>query len=121
MERTKYDPRPESAGTPSKITGAYFLCVTGSGTSKAAAGGKLITITRIHSLVTFTNKEDKAMTDLVGKIMAWEGGEMDQAQEVEFFQELIDNGMAWTLQGMYGRNAQALIEAGLCRIRRVKK
>lgn len=53
--------------------------------------------------------------DLVDKIMKWEGGEMDSEEEVEFFQELIDNGMAWSLQGCYGRNAQALIDAGLCR------
>jgi polyhydroxyalkanoate synthesis regulator phasin len=54
------------------------------------------------------------MVNLVDKIMDWESGEMDQEEAVAFFQELIDNGMAWTLQGCYGRNAQALIEAGLC-------
>jgi hypothetical protein len=52
--------------------------------------------------------------DLVSKIMAWEGGEMDDDATIEFFQELIDNGMAWTLQGCYGRQAVRLIEAGLC-------
>ncbi len=48
------------------------------------------------------------------KIMAWEGGEMNEEEEVEFFQDLIDTGMAWTLQDCYGRKAAALIEAGLC-------
>ncbi len=52
--------------------------------------------------------------DMVDKIMAWEGGEMNEEEEVEFFQILIDTGVAWTLQGCYGRNAAALIEAGLC-------
>ncbi len=52
--------------------------------------------------------------DIVDKIMAWEGGEMDQEDEVEFFQELINSGLAWQLQGCYGRNAQALIDLGLC-------
>lgn len=52
--------------------------------------------------------------DLVDKIIAWEGGEMDNEQTVAFFQELIDNGMAWTLQGCYGRTATNLIAAGLC-------
>lgn len=33
------------------------------------------------------------MVDLVGKIMAWEGGEMNQEEEVAFFQDLIDNGI----------------------------
>jgi len=54
------------------------------------------------------------MKDLVSKIMAWENGEMELEEEAEFFQELIDNGMAWTLQGMYGRQAARLIEAGYC-------
>jgi hypothetical protein len=31
---------------------------------------------------------------------------------VELFSELIKNGMAWTLQGNYGRTAKALIDAG---------
>ncbi len=52
--------------------------------------------------------------DLVEKIIAWEGGEMEQDAEVEFFQELIDSGLAWKLQGCYGRHANQLILAGLC-------
>jgi len=59
-------------------------------------------------------KEGVSMKDLVSKIMAWENGEMELEEEAEFFQELIDNGMAWTLQGMYGRQAARLIEAGYC-------
>ncbi len=50
--------------------------------------------------------------DLVGCIIAYEDGEMDEEQAVEFFQHLVDTGMAWTLQGSYGRTAKALIEAG---------
>jgi hypothetical protein len=52
--------------------------------------------------------------DLVDKIMALESGEMDEEQAVEFYQELIDSGLAWKLQGCYGRTASRLIEAGLC-------
>lgn len=37
-----------------------------------------------------------------------------EEQVVEAWQHLIDTGMAWTLQGWFGRQAQALIEAGVC-------
>jgi len=47
-------------------------------------------------------------------MMAWEGGEITEDETTDLFQRLIDNGQAWTLQGMYGRQAQALIDAGYC-------
>ena len=50
----------------------------------------------------------------VNKIIAFEQGDMDEAEVNEFFQELIDSGLAWLLQGHYGRTARRLIEAGLC-------
>lgn len=50
----------------------------------------------------------------VGKIIAYESGEMDRDEMIEFFQELIDSGMAWQLQGHYGRTAQWLINNGDC-------
>lgn len=52
--------------------------------------------------------------DMVEKIISYESGEMNQEEMVNFFQELIDNGMCWQLQGHYGRTAMALIEAGYC-------
>jgi hypothetical protein len=53
--------------------------------------------------------------DILDKIMDWESGQMETQEEViEFFQALIDTGMAWTLQGSYGRTAEALIEEGHC-------
>ena len=48
------------------------------------------------------------------KIIAFEQGELDQEEVVELFQDLIDTGMAWQLQGFYGRTADNLIENGLC-------
>ena len=35
---------------------------------------------------------------------------------VQAWQYLIDTGHAWTLQGWYGRNAQALIQEGICHL-----
>ena len=50
----------------------------------------------------------------IDKIMDYEAGELDDEQVIELFQELINTGDAWTLQGHYGRAAKALIEAGYC-------
>jgi len=52
--------------------------------------------------------------DLVGTIIAYESGELDDEATVELFQHLIDTGLAWSLQGYYGRTATALINAGHC-------
>ena len=50
---------------------------------------------------------------LLDKIGAYENGNMSQEEEHQFFQELVDSGMAWHLQGHYGRHAMYLAEAGL--------
>lgn len=52
--------------------------------------------------------------DLVGFIMGYENDELSNDEITKGFQHLIDNGMAWTLQGTYGRMATHLIEAGYC-------
>lgn len=48
------------------------------------------------------------------RMIAWEEGELDFEETVALFQELIDTGLAWQLQGMYGRAAMDLIRAGHC-------
>jgi hypothetical protein len=52
--------------------------------------------------------------DQLDKIIAFEQGDLDEDEIVELFQSLIDSGLAWKLQGSYGRTAAALIDQGLC-------
>ena len=52
---------------------------------------------------------------MIEKMIRYENGEMGADEIVPFFQELINSGMAWTLQGHYGRTASALIEMGECK------
>jgi hypothetical protein len=50
----------------------------------------------------------------IDTLIAFENGKLDQDALVAFFQDGINNGWVWKLQGFYGRTANALIEAGLC-------
>ena len=52
--------------------------------------------------------------DVVEFTMAYENDELSEAEAVAGFQELINSGLAWKLQGSYGRQATRLIEMGLC-------
>lgn len=45
-------------------------------------------------------------------MMAWEAGTLPYDQYIELFQQLVNNGMAWKLQGMYGREAALLLKTG---------
>ena len=51
--------------------------------------------------------------DQVDKIITFENGELDEDGIIELFQSLVDSGLAWQLQGSYGRTARDLINAGL--------
>lgn len=52
--------------------------------------------------------------NIFNKMIAFELGELSEDDTVEMFQELIDAGIVWQLQGFYGRTAASLIEEGLC-------
>ena len=51
--------------------------------------------------------------NFIDDIIAFETGELDSDGIIALFQQLVDSGMAWQLQGSYGRMAQALIDEGL--------
>lgn len=51
--------------------------------------------------------------DLVGNIMDYESGNLDDEGTLALFAHLIRSGMAWRLQGFYGRAAKQLIEQGI--------
>jgi fructose-bisphosphate aldolase class 1 len=51
--------------------------------------------------------------DTVGGIIAFESGELDQDETIELFSHLVKSGLAWSLQGSYGRAAHSLIARGI--------
>lgn len=50
----------------------------------------------------------------INQLIAFENGELDFEQCIEFLQDGIDKGWVWKLQGFYGRAARHAIEAGWC-------
>ena len=51
---------------------------------------------------------------MINQVIAYEQGELDEDGIIDMFQELINSGLAWEMQGSYGRTAKALIDAGYC-------
>ena len=51
--------------------------------------------------------------NLVDGINRYESGEMTDVETVEFFQSLVNTGVAWQLKGHYGRTASWMINEGL--------
>ncbi len=60
------------------------------------------------------------MDNLTSQIIAYESGELEEEEVIELFQELVNTGLAWSLQGSYGRTAIRLLEAGLITHPRIK-
>lgn len=53
--------------------------------------------------------------DIVDFVIGFEEGSIDEPSIVEGFQHMINSGVVWGLQGMYGRTATNLIEEGICK------
>tara|TARA_R110002110_G_scaffold407462_1_gene628370 strand:- start:621 stop:806 length:186 start_codon:yes stop_codon:yes gene_type:complete len=53
------------------------------------------------------------MKDITERMIAYEQGQLTQEQTISLFQELLNSGLVWQLQGHYGRVAYQLMEAGL--------
>ena len=67
-------------------------------------------------MTPMVGKEKKMIVNtqkLVTDIVSYESGEMSDEDTVSFFQELVNTGLVWNLQGHYGRMAVNLIESGL--------
>jgi hypothetical protein len=61
-----------------------------------------------------TPEEQNVQQEFTRKIMMYEEDKMSFDEEIEFFQEMIDSGICWSLQGHYGRTARHLIDVGFC-------
>ncbi len=51
--------------------------------------------------------------DMIDKIIAYENDDLNTREFLALFQELVNTGQAWSLQGHYGRTAKSLIDKGL--------
>ena len=49
----------------------------------------------------------------INYIMGYECGDLNDKETLELFSHLIKNGMAWSLQGHYGRTASELMARDL--------
>lgn len=48
----------------------------------------------------------------VTQLMAYEDGQLDDSETIQLFAGLVKSGVAWSLQGSYGRTAASLIDQG---------
>lgn len=55
---------------------------------------------------------DMPSKDLVDRIIAFETGELSNDDTIKMFSEMVKDGSAWQLQGLYGRNARYLMKKG---------
>lgn len=55
-----------------------------------------------------------SMPGVTARLSAYEQGQLDDDDVVDLFQDLIDFGVIYHLQGSYQETAQRLVDAGLC-------
>ena len=60
-----------------------------------------------------SNPNPNPPADLCARLTAYEVGQLDACEELMLFADLVRTGLAWSLQGNYGRAAARLIDAGL--------
>lgn len=73
----------------------------------------------VSELERLAQEKEVPSYDVTSAIIDYESGLLDWEGTVALFQYLVDTGMAWQLQGSYGRAAQALINAGEVRVNNV--
>jgi hypothetical protein len=60
-----------------------------------------------------SKKQMRGPLSYTDQIIAYECGELDHDETIQLFQGLVDTGLAWELQGTYGRTAAQLIREGV--------
>lgn len=80
--------------------------------SKRKASAKQGAVTKQVQAEIRTKLDAPKPFDLVGQITLYEDGQLDEESVVALFQHLVDTGLAWSLQGSYGRMAEQLIRSG---------
>jgi hypothetical protein len=77
-----------------------------------AVGESLI---HLALMMAGSNGVTKMAMDSYTATMIAEGVEdADEDRQIEAWQHLIDTGLCWRLQGWFGRQAAAMIDAGIC-------
>ena len=53
------------------------------------------------------------MNNITEQLMKYEYNQLTVEEIIQLFQHLVNTGLAWQLQGSYGRTARAMIDSGI--------